>query len=118
MEINPSRHERRINEARGAHVYVPRSDWTMRGGAGLRMLTIFRHSSTIGRLVRANASETTLLILRALDRNCSRATAVRTQIYIVRRLSALCDSAPVVYWRDARQRSGWIPRMTFATKLH
>ncbi len=48
-------------QARGAHVYVPRSDWDYAVGAGLRMLTLRHLVNESAGLYSANPSETELL---------------------------------------------------------
>ncbi|HYM48663.1 MAG TPA: hypothetical protein VES91_09280, partial [Burkholderiaceae bacterium] len=52
-------------QARGAHVYVPRSDWDYAVGAGLRMLTLRHLVNESKGLYSANASETALLMYYA-----------------------------------------------------
>lgn len=51
--------------ARGAHVYVPRSDWDYAVGAGLRMLTLRHLVTESAGLYSANARETALLMYYA-----------------------------------------------------
>lgn len=51
--------------ARGAHVYVPRSDWDYAVGAGLRMLTLRHLVNESAGLYSANPSETALLMYYA-----------------------------------------------------
>lgn len=48
-------------QARGAHVYVPRSDWDYAVGAGLRMLTLRHLVNESSGLYCANPAETELL---------------------------------------------------------
>ena len=48
-------------QARGAHVYVPRSDWDYAVGAGLRMLTLRHLVNESAGLYSANPAETELL---------------------------------------------------------
>ena len=52
-------------QARGAHVYVPRSDWDYAVSAGLRMLTLRHLVNESAGLYSANASETALLMYYA-----------------------------------------------------
>ena len=52
-------------QARGAHVYVPRSDWDYAVGAGLRMLTLRHLVNESAGLYSANTSETALLMYYA-----------------------------------------------------
>ena len=52
-------------KARGAHVYVPRSDWDYAVSAGLRMLTLRHLVAESEGLYSANASETALLMYYA-----------------------------------------------------
>lgn len=52
-------------KARGAHVYVPRSDWDYAVGAGLRMLTLRHLVNESAGLYSANANETPLLLYYA-----------------------------------------------------
>ena len=52
-------------QARGAHVYVPRSDWDYAVGAGLRMLTLRHLVNESAGLYSANPSETALLMYYA-----------------------------------------------------
>ncbi len=52
-------------KARGAHVYVPRSDWDYAVGAGLRMLTLRHLVNESAGLYSANAGETPLLMYYA-----------------------------------------------------
>ena len=52
-------------QARGAHVYVPRSDWDYAVGAGLRMLTLRHLVDESAGLYSANAGETALLMYYA-----------------------------------------------------
>ena len=51
--------------ARGAHVYVPRSDWDYAVGAGLRMLTLRHLVNESAGLYSANPSEIALLMYYA-----------------------------------------------------
>ena len=52
-------------QARGAHVYVPRSDWDYAVGAGLRMLTLRHLVNESAGLYSANAGEAALLMYYA-----------------------------------------------------
>ena len=52
-------------KARGAHVYVPRSDWDYAVGAGLRMLTLRHLVNESSGLYSANPSEIPLLMYYA-----------------------------------------------------
>ncbi len=52
-------------QARGAHVYVPRSDWDYAVSAGLRMLTLRHLVNESAGLYSANAGETALLMYYA-----------------------------------------------------
>ena len=52
-------------QARGAHVYVPRSDWDYAVSAGLRMLTLRHLVNESAGLYSANSGETALLMYYA-----------------------------------------------------
>ena len=52
-------------QARGAHVYVPRSDWDYAVGAGLRMLTLRHLVNESAGLYSTNSGETALLMYYA-----------------------------------------------------